>query len=94
MNKKKLVNRYKKNKNNPRARFICEPFLTKRNIFGGISNLSVKKNISFKLKNDILNFLQYSDGTNSKNDISKFINLKSKRVNQIYKICKINNLIN
>ncbi len=94
MNKKKLVKRYKISKNNPRSRFICEPFLTKRNIFGGISNLSVKKDISFKLKNDILNFLQYSDGTNSKNDISKFINLKSKRVNQIYKICKMNNLIN
>ena len=47
---KKLVNRYKK------IKIILEPdlsvnFLTKRNIFGGISNLSVK-NISFKLKND------------------------------------------
>ena len=40
-----------------------------------------------------MNFLQYADGSNSLNKISKFINLDEKSIKKIYKILLKKNLL-
>lgn len=74
-------------KNNPLSKITCEPFLTKRNLVKSVSNLSSGNTIS-KLRRDILNFLQYSDGTNNIISIAKQVKLNQKRIDKIFKICK------
>ena len=83
------------NKSFPISRYICEPQLGKRNLSHKVTNLSYKyKNEKFKLRQSILNFLQYADGTNDLNKISKYICLSINRTKLIQKICKKHNLLN
>ena len=77
----------------PKSKFYCEPQMKK--YFG--SNLSQYDYFSLKKKKRpekiLRNFLQYADGTNSVNKISKFINLNLKKTTYIYKLLLKKNLI-
>jgi aminopeptidase-like protein len=77
------------NKIFPKNVFLCEPFMQKRNMYQNL--FQVKKNK--EIKNN-MNFLQYSDGKNSLEDISNLINLSYKETKIIYKKLKKKKLIN
>ena len=72
----------------PESKIICEPQLGKRKLYPTISNNEGK---IFSKK--ILSFLQYSDGTNTLKQISRFIKLNSKNIKKIYKLLKQYKLI-
>lgn len=77
---------------NPLTKIICEPQLSKRNLINGISNLSIGSKPNLMRKN-LLNFLQYSDGTNSVSSIAKKIRLSFSKTKLVYKFCKKNDFI-
>ena len=80
------------NKKYPIAKQICEPHLSKRKLTYDISNLSnLRQNNN--LRGSILNFLQYSDGTNDLKSISNYIKFSLQKTKSIYKICKKQNLV-
>ena len=73
-------------KNYFKSRIICEPQLGKRNLYPSIG---VKdKNFHKSNHKQLLDFLQYCDGTNSITQISKKINLSLKKSNKILQILK------
>ena len=72
----------------PKSRLLCEPHLSKYNLYNSI-NFKSQKNLSM----DYLNFLQYSDGTRTLEEIAKEINLKNSRCEQICKILEKNKLL-
>lgn len=74
----------------PSSKILCEPFLTKRNLY---PTLSKAEKVNMKTSN-ILNFLQYSDGKNSLEKISKLIKTDIKKTRDIYKNLKKIKLIN
>ena len=72
----------------PKNRIICEPQMGKRNLY---PKLSIKKP-----KNEtrnLMNFLQYADGKNSLEEISKLIKLNFTKTKRVYDQLKINNLV-
>ena len=76
------------------TRIICEPQLSRRNIIRNISNQSIgynKKKDEFR--RNLLNFLQYSDGTNGIKEISKKIKLDLNLTKKINRFCITNKLI-
>jgi len=78
--------------NNPMSKYLCEPFLTKRNLVDTLSAYKVKSTkANFRKK--LLDFLQYADGSNNLDQIGKFIKLQKKEVNKIFQICKKEKLI-
>ena len=93
MNKEKTKKLVEKKLNNPRAKYVCEPHLSKRKLTYTISNLSNKNVLKHGLRQKILNFLQYADGSNSLKEISRFIKLKKHQTKKIFKICKDHNLV-
>ena len=75
----------------PKTKFLCEPKMSKRKLY---SDFSIKKtNKKFNLTKSIMDFLQYSDGTNSLKKISNLINLNLTQTKKIFKILKDNKLI-
>ena len=89
---KKIIDYFEKRKF-PKTKFYGEPMLSKRKLY---NNLSIKNDYNkkkYKVSNDILNFLSYSDGQNSLNEIEKLIGLNKNQVNAIYQICKKNSLV-
>ena len=72
----------------PKSKITCEPHLSKYNLYNSI-NFKSQKNHSMNL----LNFLQYSDGTRSIKEISKIINLNFKECQKIASVLKKNKLI-
>ena len=68
---------------------MCEPNLGKRNLY---PKLSRKDNDYLQAKN-LLNFLQYADGTNDLKNISSYINLNLKKTAKIFKLLYENKLI-
>jgi aminopeptidase-like protein len=72
----------------PESKVICEPNMSKRNLYPTLSIKNIKKNFR---KN--LDFLIYADGSNSINKIGKFINLDLKKTLKIYHILKKNKLV-
>ena len=72
----------------PLTKSICEPKLSKINLYPHIN-----KRGKGNLGNDILNFLTYSDGKNSLMDIFEKIKCSKKKFNRIFKIIKKNKLI-
>ncbi len=78
------------NKVIPKSTILCEPQLIKRNLYSGLSFKNNKRSINFR---KILNFLQFADGTNDLNKISKSIRLSYKETHKIYKILIKNKLI-
>ncbi len=63
----------------PSSNILCEPQLSKRGLYPSLSTKN-KKTTS----KDFLSFLQYSDGKNSLNKISKLIKLNLKATKKIY----------
>jgi aminopeptidase-like protein len=73
----------------PVTKIICEPKLSKRNLYPYIN-----RNGNKNLGNDILNFLTYADGQNSLIDIFENIKVKKKKFNKILNILLKKKLIN
>ena len=76
----------------PVSNIICEPHLSKRKLYPTLSKIS-KFNRNSNESRNILNFLQYSDQTNSIYQISKLINLDIKKTFKIFNTLKKNKLI-
>jgi aminopeptidase-like protein len=76
----------------PVARYLCEPNLSKRDLYSD-HKLSKKNKLIKKYAKNLLNFLSYSDGQNSLEDISKYIKLDLDDTKKIRKILKKENLI-
>ena len=72
----------------PKNLIMCEPKMDKRKLY---HTLSIKTNYKFQ-KN--MHFLQYADGKNSLEKISKLTKIDIKKVNKIYKNLKQIKLIN
>tara|TARA_B110000503_G_C7148036_1_gene413850 strand:- start:1206 stop:2492 length:1287 start_codon:yes stop_codon:yes gene_type:complete len=72
----------------PKVNILCEPQLGKRNLY---SDLSFKGSKSSS--RNITNFLQYSDGLNDLNSISKKIKIDLRKTKKIFKILKKENLV-
>ena len=72
----------------PKSRFLCEPQMGKRGLYPTLSTINDKKIIT-----KIMDFLQYSDGLNSIEEISKKIKINILTSNKIYKILKKRSLI-
>ena len=92
MNTKIINEKRDKKINNPMSKYLCEPFLTKRNLVDTLSAYKAKSTkANFRKK--LLDFLQYADGSNNLDQIGKFIKLQKKEVNKIFQICKKEKLI-
>ena len=72
---KKIISEFDKI---PFAKFKCEPFMSKRNLYPTLSTGKIDN-----LTNDLINFLAYSDGTKDIKEIGKIIKLKNKRLKNI-----------
>ena len=72
----------------PVNKIICEPQMGKRNLY---PHLSLKKPKNHT--RDLMNFLQYADGKNSLDDISKLIKLSLSKTKKIYLLLKKNSLV-
>ena len=72
----------------PKYKVLCEPQMGKRGLYPTLSTKNEKK-----LTRSYMDFLQFSDGTNSLEKISKLIKLDLKSVKKIYSILHKNNLI-
>ena len=70
------------NQSFPKSTYLCEPFLTKRNLY---PTLSTKKKLSREIKK-VTNFIQYADGKNSLEKISEKIKVnlrETKKINSL-----------
>ena len=67
-----------------KIKLLCEPHMVKRKIFPTLSN----KNSKTKLMRNYLNFLQFSDGKHSLQQISKILNISLIKTRQIFKFLK------
>ena len=76
----------------PQTNIFCEPMLSKRKMYSSLSIVNYKSN-KFSFSKKILNFLQYSDGKNRLEDISKKINLSLNETQNIYKLLKKKKLV-
>jgi aminopeptidase-like protein len=74
--------------NYPKSKVLGEPFMSKRGMYPTIS----KKNNVY-LNGKLLDFLQYSDGKNNLESISKLIKLDFKATKKCFKILLKHNLI-
>ena len=72
----------------PKSRFKCEPQMSKRNLYPTLGT----QNKNSRVKN-LMNFLQYSDGSNSLEKISEQIKLNIKETKIIHSLLKKNKLI-
>ena len=72
----------------PRVRILCEPHMSKRGLYPTISKRS--RNKSTKL---FMDFLQYSDGRNSLEEISSIIKTDLKTTKKIYKKLCLHKLV-
>ena len=73
----------------PQYKILCEPQMSKRGFYPTLSTKN--KN---KLTKNYMDFLQYADGTNSLEKISKLIKLNLKSVRRIYITLSKNSLVN
>lgn len=73
----------------PKNNFLCEPQLSRRNLYPKISNFFNKNKIV-----NYLDFLQYSDGRNDIDEISKKIQVKKNKALEILQVLKKNKIIN
>ena len=72
----------------PKNKILCEPQMGKRGLYHTLSTKK-EKNIT----KNYMSFLQYSDGKNSLNKISKILKVNDKLAKKIYFKLKNNNLI-
>ena len=73
----------------PRTKFLCEPQMSKRGLYPSLSTLKTMGS-----SKDIMNFLQYSDGSNDLKEISKLIKCTFNKTKKIFHLLKKNDLIN
>ena len=71
----------------PKNKILCEPQMSKRGLYPTFYQ-KIKK-----YHKNYMNFLQYSDGKNSLDEISKILNINDKLTKKIYLKLKNNNLI-
>ena len=76
-------------RNYPKNKIMCEPQMGKRGLYPTLSAKNKKK-----LTKSYMDFLQYADGTNSLEKISKLIKVNINSVKKIYSILNKNKLIN
>ncbi len=62
----------------PKSTVFCQPQMSKRGLYPTLSNM--KKMSSYKASKKLLDFLQYSDGTNDLKSLSKILNLSLNEV--------------
>ena len=72
----------------PKTKILCEPHMTKYNLYPTLSNKKTN-NISHQYRD----FLQFPDGKNTIEEISKKIKLNLSKVKKIYKLLKDNKII-
>ncbi len=72
----------------PKNKILCEPHMIKYKIFPSISSKNNNTNII-----KYIDFLQYADGKNTIQEISKKIKLNTKKTLQIYNLLKKKNLV-
>lgn len=79
----------------PKFRVLCEPHMVKRKIFPTLSKKDSRTNLMSKtnLMRNYLNFLQFSDGKHSLEQISKILNISFIKTVEIYKFLKRKNLV-
>ncbi len=83
---KKVIQSFE-NKIYPKSVYKCEPNLGKRNLYHTISKKSGKIGVNIKNEHmNYLNFLSWSDGKNSLEDISVKTNISLEKTKSIYKI--------
>ncbi len=85
------IKNYKVNKNYPVSTKICEPNLGKRGLYqlvGTPDNQTLEKKVA-----NILDFLQYADGSNNLKQISNLINTSYQQAKNIYLLLKNKNLV-
>ena len=94
-NVSKLAIKILNKKINPKNKILCEPKMSKRNLYSTSFEKKYSTNTYFKENNpsQFMNFLQYSDGKNDLESISLLIGLKLNIVKKIYNILKKHNLI-
>ena len=76
----------------PRSVNLCEPMLSKRNLYRTLSGLT-HHDIRGDFSRYLLHFLQYADGKNDLQDISRHIERNYSVTKKIYKILKKNKLV-
>ena len=67
----------------PKTSILCEPHMSKRGLYPSLSTKNANKTVR-----NYMNFIQYADGKNDLDQISKIINLKFQEVKKIYKLLK------
>ncbi len=72
----------------PKNIILCEPQMNKTGLYHALSTTEMKQSTK-----NYMNFLQYSDGNNDLNDISKILNISNVLTKKIYYKLKRNNLI-
>ena len=76
----------------PKSILLCEPQMSKRDLYPTLSNFfSINKHHEFS--RSVMDFLQYSDGTNDLKNISNIIGVSFERVNKIYILLKKHKLV-
>ena len=74
----------------PKLKILCEPQLGKRNLYPKISK---KRYYYSHLSQQILDFLQYADGKNSLNRISRLINVNINYGKKLFKLLVKNKIL-
>ena len=75
----------------PKTTTFCEPKLSKRGLH---KNISIKTNYKYKnITKNLLSFLQYADGTNDLEQISKYLKLEKRQSYKLFLILKKNKLV-
>ena len=92
LNFKKEMNEKKelKSTSNPYIKFLCEPNLGKRGLFNLLGDRNLNLNTHSR---KLLDFMQFSDGTNNLNQISRYIKLPFQKTKTIYKFLKKKKLL-
>lgn len=65
----------------PKNLILCEPQMSKKNLYHSLSNNKIKQNTK-----NIMNFLQFADGSNELKEISKYIKCNLAETKKIYDI--------
>ena len=78
----------------PKSTKLCEPHMMKYNLYPSpyTNNRKIDFKKNLKTRN-YMDFLQYSDGKNTIEQISKKINLNFSKTKSVYKVLRSNNLV-
>ncbi len=79
-----LLNNY-----TPKAKYLCEPQMGRRNLYSHWGRDKFWQKTKY-----LMNFLQYADGKNDLIDISEIMKINFDKTLEVFKILKINKLLN